>query len=101
MKIVQNHYDFITATEVVEHLRSPRETYQLLDRLLNTEEAYLGVMTQFLEAGVNFETWWYHKDLSHVCFYQKETFEWLGRWLGWEPIFPAKNVVIYRKRKVI
>jgi hypothetical protein len=81
----------------VEHLRSPRETFQLLDQLLKPEESYLGVMTQILVPNIAFKDWWYHKDPTHVCFYSRKTLEWIGSWLGWETKFKSDNVVIYRK----
>jgi len=96
-KLIEEQYDFITATEVVEHLYKPREVFQLLDQLLKPNESYLGIMTQVLESEESFETWWYHNDPTHVCFYQKETLEWLGDFMGWKTNFPVDNVVIYEK----
>jgi len=75
----------------------PRETFQLLNQLLKSEGSYLGIMTEILEPNVDFSNWWYHKDLTHICFYQKKTLGWLGEWMGWRSEFPAKNVVIYQK----
>jgi len=93
--LLQTQYDFVTATEVVEHLRSPRNIFQLLKGLLKPNTSCLGIMTQILEPNTDFPEWWYHKDPTHICFYQKKTFEWLGEWLDWKVQFPAPNVVVY------
>ena len=45
-------YDFVTCTEVLEHLRSPRETLAQLDGLLRPG-GILGIMTAVLEDEAN------------------------------------------------
>ena len=97
--LLKTQYDFVTATEVVEHLQSPRETFELLDTLLKPKESYLAIMTQMLAAETTFETWWYHQEDTHVSFYGKKTFEWLSNWRGWSALFPADNVVIFKKKR--
>jgi hypothetical protein len=89
-------YDFITATEVVEHLRRPMESFHLLDRLLKRESSSLGIMTQMLKPEINFESWWYHAEDTHFCFYRKETFEYIGKQMGWRAYYPVPNVAIFQ-----
>jgi len=54
-------------------------------------------MTEVLEEESKFPDWWYHKDPTHVCFYQKSTLEWIARWQNWQVLFPAKNITLYFK----
>jgi len=89
-------YDFVTSTEVVEHLYHPQEVFLKLDELLKVN-GHLGVMTEILDHPDRFAGWWYHRDPTHVCFYQKETFHWIAQWCQWNVEFPVKNVIIYKK----
>lgn len=91
-------YDFIACSETVEHFHHPDQEFLLLDRLLKNESV-LGIMTGILSAEQNFETWHYRKDPTHVCFYKKETFSWIAKWLDWKVDFPVPNIVIYEKSK--
>lgn len=89
-------YDFITCTEVVEHLHEPAEVFSLLDRLLRPG-GWLGIMTCFQTDDDRFDNWHYRRDPTHVVFYRRETFEWLARRYGWELDVPVKNVALLRK----
>ena len=94
--LLDQTYPFITCTEVVEHFYRPREDFLKLDRLL-AKGGVLGVMTQMRQPEKNFGEWWYPTEPTHVCFYQRETFEWIARWLNWAVEFPAKNITLFYK----
>jgi 2-polyprenyl-3-methyl-5-hydroxy-6-metoxy-1,4-benzoquinol methylase len=90
-------YDFITCTEVVEHLHEPRPAFEQLDTLL-APGGILAVMTRWLTEDASFANWRYRRDPTHVCFYRIETLEWLAEAFGWLLQFPARNVTFFRKR---
>jgi SAM-dependent methyltransferase len=96
-KVLEREYDFITATEVMEHLHSPAQTLRRLDRLLRPG-GYLGVMTEFLTDDSRFATWYYRQDVTHVVFYCETTMETIAEEMRWEVEIPRKNVAIFRKR---
>jgi SAM-dependent methyltransferase len=98
-KLLDTQYDFITATEVIEHVPSPQKTFEQLDTLLKPTGSYLAIMTQILEPEIDFKKWWYHKEETHICFYQKRTFVWLSGQMKWDVQFPTQNVVIFCKGK--
>jgi hypothetical protein len=91
--LLESKYDFVTCTEVVEHFFEPREEFLLLKALLK-RKSHLGIMTQILEKEDGFSSWWYHKDPTHVSFYQKKTFDWIGEWLGWKIEILNDRVII-------
>ena len=93
-KLLKHQFDFITSTEVVEHLHTPRKTFDVLESLLKPK-SFLGIMTQFVERENDFKGWWYHRDPTHVCFFRRETFEWISDWKKWGLEFPSNNVVIF------
>lgn len=94
--LLENRYDFVTCTEVVEHFCDPQNEFVRLDRLLKPN-GWLGIMTSLLDNDEGFERWHYRRDPTHVVFYKRITFEFLGRRLGWVPEFPARRVVLFRK----
>ncbi|MBD3640238.1 MAG: class I SAM-dependent methyltransferase [Marinobacter sp.] len=89
-------YDFITCTEVVEHLHEPAEAFSLLDRSLRPG-GWLGIMTCFQTDDDRFDNWHYRRDPTHVVFYRQATFEWLAGTYGWTLEVPVKDVVLLRK----
>jgi len=79
--VLQRPYDFVTCTEVVEHLRAPAEVFPRLAALLRPA-GWLVVMTRLLPARDDFPTWRYRRDDTHLCFYSESTFEHVARSLG-------------------
>lgn len=93
---LQQQYDFITASEVVEHLRRPQRE---LDRLWACLRGggTLGIMTKLVLDRTAFSRWHYKNDLTHVCFWSRATFAWLAvRWRA-KLHFAYKDVVLLHK----
>lgn len=96
-ELLNRTYDFVTCSETAEHFHAPKKEFELLDRLLKPS-GLLGIMTGILEEESLFKTWWYALDPTHICFYRRQTFEWIGKWRGWAVDFPAQNIVIFQKK---
>ena len=93
-ELLARRYDFITCSEVVEHLHEPSRVLALFERLLE-EGGVLGVMTRFHRPEVPFETWWYRRDSTHVCFYAEATMQWIASHHGWTVEIPSSDVAIF------
>lgn len=94
--VLERPYDFITATEVVEHLHSPRaELWRLWEML--RPGGWLGIMTSHVPDLETFSSWYYTKDPTHVVFFALETFQWLAEQWQAELIHPSPNVVLLQK----
>lgn len=79
-RVFDRRYDFITASEVVEHLHDPAAELQRLWDCLRPG-GVLGLMTKLVRDAAAFADWHYIRDPTHVCFFSTETFEWLAhRW---------------------
>ena len=89
-------YDFIVATEVLEHLRRPADDLARLDGLLKPG-GLLGATTCVLEDDAAFADWWYRKDFTHVAFYRPETLAWIGASFGWSLSRPSRDAFLFRK----
>lgn len=85
-------YDFITATEVVEHLHDPGAVLRQLWSCVRPG-GVLALMTQLLPAPDDFSTWHYISDPTHVCFFGDRSFAWLGEELGTQPELHRGGVV--------
>ncbi len=89
-------YDFITASEVVEHLRDPRaELERLWVRL--KPGGLLGIVTKRVIDREAFSRWHYKDDMTHISFFSLETFEWLAIRLNADLDVIGKDVVILTK----
>jgi len=89
-------HDFITATEVVEHLQHPRTTLFQLWSLLKPG-GWFGIMTKLVQSPARFEQWHYRRDPTHIHFFSRTTFAWLARqWRAawWQP---ASDVILLQK----
>jgi len=95
--VFERRYDFITATEVVEHLHRPGWELSRLVGLLEPG-GYLGVMTKRVTDVAAFSTWHYKDDPTHVCFFSTATFEWLATENDCELALVDPDVVILRRR---
>lgn len=91
-------YDFITATEVVEHLHHPGFE---LDRLwgLLKPGGLLGIMTQLVPKTLPFADWYYIKDPTHTCFFSRSTCEWLAEHWEAELTFTPDSVMLFQKNR--
>jgi hypothetical protein len=89
-------YDFITCSEVVEHFRKPESEFRLLHSLLKTN-GWLAIATNLRDEYRNDENWWYLRDRTHICFYSRKTFIWLGTALGFRLENDYDNIVLLQK----
>jgi hypothetical protein len=94
--VLERQYDFITGTEVVEHLAEPgAELWRLWDLL--EPGGYLGLMTKQVIGPEAFAGWHYKNDLTHISFFSKKTFTYLAQQWDSTPEFIGADVIIFRK----
>lgn len=94
--VLKKKYDFITATEVFEHLRNPIETIELLWQRLKPGGIF-GIMTKLVIDKEAFSTWHYITDRTHICFFSVKTFKWLANKLEAKIEFIGNDVIILYK----
>lgn len=93
---LEQHYDFISASEVVEHLHRPREELDRLWACLNPG-GILGIMTKLVLDLESFARWHYRTDPTHVSFYSRPTFEWLASHWQADLAFIDSDVMLLSK----
>jgi hypothetical protein len=78
--VLSGPYDFITLSEVAEHLAAPSKELDNLWAAL-APGGWLGIMTKRVRDPAAFKSWHYINDPTHVCFFSEATFQWLAdRW---------------------
>lgn len=92
----QHSYDFITTSEVVEHVHQLGLELERLWSHLNSG-GVLGVMTKMVTDVHAFDRWHYKNDPTHVRFFSQQTFHWLAHHWHAECEFFGADVVLLRK----
>lgn len=93
---LQQTYNFITLTEVLEHIAKPNTLLpQLLERL--EPNGILAIMTKRVLDVQAFGRWHYKNDPTHICFYSEQTFMWLADTYALKVEFIGADVVFLTK----
>lgn len=95
-ELQEGSLDFVTATEVFEHLHEPRREITRLLRLLKPGGSLIVQTKRHVRDLSRFRDWHYIRDPTHVFFYHQETFEWIRDILagGGEISMPHKDVAV-------
>ena len=91
----KQRYDFITASEVVEHLHAPRKELARLFSALKPG-GYLGILTQWIIDDNVFIRSRYIRDPTHVCFFSAFTCTWIARHWAVSLELPGRGVSLFR-----
>lgn len=96
VSVLTQTFDFITATEVVEHLAQPGQVLaQLVAQL--APGGYLGLMTKRVTSPEAFARWHYISDPTHISFFSEKTFRWWAQKHTLAVEFPGSDTVILGK----
>ena len=68
----------VYASECFEHFNDPNKTISRIKSLM-TKDSTLAVRTELYNIEDSIREWWYFKDPTHVCFYTKQTFDWIAK----------------------
>lgn len=94
--VLEKTYDFVTATEVIEHLFDPKKIWSQWLNLVKPG-GWIGIMTKQVINLEAFASWHYKSDPTHVCFFSRATFRYLAERDKLELEFIGNDVVLLRK----
>jgi len=94
--VLKQQYDFICATEVIEHFYQPAREWRLWLQMLKPG-AWLGLMTKLTDQVSDFTTWHYKNDPTHVSFFSSETFAYLAKRDGLSLEIITPDVIMLQK----
>ena len=95
--VLKQKYDFISATEVIEHLFEPQKIWSQWLNLVKPG-GWIAIMTKLV---INFEAfvnWHYKSDPTHVCFFSRATFCYLAKRDNLELAFIGNDVILLKRR---
>lgn len=96
VNVLEQSYDFITCTEVIEHVSQPDQVFPLLINRLSVNGVLL-IMTKRVRDREAFASWHYKNDQTHICFYCEPTFDWIAQQYGLIVDFIGSDVVLFKK----
>lgn len=99
--LLNQRYDFICLTEVLEHLHRPYEVLSELKEFLKPG-GLLGVQTRWLPDSKygqpkHFPQWHYARDPTHVAFYSPASLGWVAKQFGWELELLSGDLAFFRR----
>ncbi|WP_038047844.1 class I SAM-dependent methyltransferase [Thioalkalivibrio sp. ALJ16] len=89
-------WDFISCTEVLEHLHHPLQTLTAMVAALGPG-GILAMMTEWPPPAAGFRRWHYRRDPTHVAFYGPHTLHWIAARLGCTLELPAADIALFRR----
>ena len=87
-------YDFITSTEVIEHVRIPDKVFDKLFEMLS-DNGTLGLMTKMVLSKEAFQNWHYKNDPTHIRFYSRKTFDLVAEKYSRKAQFIGNDVILF------
>jgi hypothetical protein len=93
-------FDYVVASEVVEHFREPLTEWQKMSSLVKAK-GRLYVQTLSLEkikTPDEFARWYYARDLTHFSFYSELSMKILAKKIGLPMIYSSQKVFVFQKQ---
>lgn len=76
--LLNQKYDYIACCEVMEHFYDPKKEFEKLASML-LPNGKLFCKTSLYSEQINFDSWYYKNDLTHVFFYHEKTIAWIAK----------------------
>ncbi|WP_298312189.1 class I SAM-dependent methyltransferase [uncultured Aquimarina sp.] len=95
-RVLQSTYNYIACCEVMEHFYHPNKEFKLLHSLLK-DKGRLYCKTYLYDESIDFDSWWYKNDLTHVFFYTKKTLNWIKDYYGFSEVIISEKLIIFQK----
>jgi SAM-dependent methyltransferase len=97
-EVLDQKYDLVTCSEVVEHFKNPKKDFEILNSVVK-DDGYLAIMTNLHNPEIDFLNWWYKNDPTHVIFLSSKTISYIAELFQYEIFYnDNKSVFILKKR---
>ena len=91
--LLNSKYNYITSCEVIEHFNTPAVEFQRLKSLL-LPNGKLILQTSILTSKIDFESWYYKNDPTHVFFYTQQCFQYIQSFYGFTSLEIENNLAV-------
>lgn len=93
---LEKKYDFVLACEVIEHFYHPSNSFEVIKNLLKPGGTFFA-MTSIYDSSIDFKSWYYRRDETHVSFYSAKTFEWIQERFKFKALtIASKSLVVFK-----
>lgn len=92
---LEKKYDYIVCCEVVEHFHDPVEEFNLMKSILKPG-GRIYIMTSIYKEDIDFISWNYKDDITHVFFYHRDALKWIKDNIGFHSLEIKDNLVKFR-----
>ena len=92
---LEEKYDYIVCCEVAEHFHQPRVEFEILRNMLNPGGS-LYIMTNIYDEEIDFKSWFYKNDETHVFFYHRNALEYIRDRYDFSNMEIVDDMIIYR-----
>ena len=96
VSVLERHYDFIICNEVMEHFYHPQDEFKILYHLLKPNGKLI-CGTQLYTSDIDFDTWFYKNDPTHVFFYTEMCLNWICSNIGFKAVKRLGNCITFQK----
>lgn len=93
---LEQQYDFIICCEVMEHFFNPQKEFRRLSGLLKPG-GKLYCKTSVFSDDIDFASWYYKDDPTHVFLYSQESLEWIRDNLNFSKVKADPKLIIFGK----
>ncbi len=93
-ELLGERYDYISSCEVIEHFHYPYKEFALLKSMLH-KDGKLYCMTEIYDDSIEFDSWYYKNDPSHVFFYHKCTIEWIKERFAFKDVEISGRLIVF------
>lgn len=93
LELLENKYDYITSSEVIEHFANPKKEFELFIKLLNPNGSLYLMTDIFDEETTDFSKWYYKNDPTHIFMYQKQSFEYIKDSFNFKDLHINKRLI--------
>ena len=93
-ELLDDTYDYIVCCEVIEHFYTPPKEFALLNRLLKPG-GRLYCMTELFHDDLDFKSWHYKSDPTHVFFYHQQSLNYIKQQFGFSDVTVDGRLIIF------
>lgn len=92
--LLDQKYDFIICCEVIEHFYHPDKAFELLRKLLKPN-GHLICHTNIYQDDIDFQSWYYKNDPTHVFFYHLSTLQYIKNKFSFTSLGVSGNLITF------
>lgn len=95
--LLDKQYDYIVCCEVIEHFNNPSKEFELLGKLLKPN-GKLYCKTNLYSEDIDFQSWWYKNDPTHVFIYTQDTLKWIAANFNLKLLEASTTLIVFQNR---